>query len=304
MHYTLHQLKIFQKIAEVGSITKAAEELHLTQPAVSIQLKKLQEQIEIPLTEVIGRKIHITDFGRKMAEVSSKIIEDMDLIQDTVNQYKGLLTGKVKFSCVSTGKYVLPYFLRSFMDNYPAVELEIEVTNKLNVIDSLETNSCDFALVSVLPENQDLNAIYFGQNVLQLVGSSTLNDVPNKPDDLNHCTLIFREYGSATRNAMENYLSSHGIKGYKRIVLQSNEAVKQAVNAGLGYSIMPLIGLKNELANGSIRRIPMDDLPIVSQWNLVYNKDKRLTPAAEKLIEEIENHRQEVVEKHFRSYLD
>jgi DNA-binding transcriptional LysR family regulator len=304
MHYTLHQLKIFHKIAEVGSITKAAEELHLTQPAVSIQLKKLQEQIEIPLTEVIGRKIHITDFGRKMAEVSAKIIDDMDLIQDTVNQYKGLLTGKVKFSSVSTGKYVLPYFLRSFMDHYPAVELEIEVTNRLNVLDSLENNSCDFALVSVLPENQDLNAIYFGQNVLQLVGSSSLKEAPKSPEDLKDKTLIFREYGSATRNAMENYLNEKGIRGYKRIVLQSNEAVKQAVNAGLGYSIMPLIGLKNELANGSIRRIPMEGLPLVTQWNLVYSKDKRLTPAAEKLIEEIENHRQEVVERHFRSYLD
>lgn len=304
MHYTLHQLKIFHKIAEVGSITKAAEELHLTQPAVSIQLKKLQEQIEIPLTEVIGRKIHITDFGRKMAEVSEKIIDDMDLIQETVNQYKGLLTGKIKFSCVSTGKYVLPYFLRSFMDNYPAVELEIEVTNKLNVVESLENNLCDFALVSVLPEHMDLNTLYFGQNVLQLVGSSTLDEVPEKPEDLNKHTLIFREHGSATRNAMEKYLSQYGVTGYKRIVLQSNEAVKQAVNAGLGYSIMPLIGLKNALANGSIRRIPMEGLPIVSQWNLVYNKDKRLTPAAQKLIEEIESHRQEVVERHFRSYLD
>jgi len=149
MNYTLHQLKIFLKIAECKSITKAADQLHLTQPAVSIQLKRLQDQFEIPLTEVIGRQLYVTDFGQQILEVSKRVLSEAEVIKTTIDQYKGFLTGKIKISVVSTGKYVIPYFLQAFMEKYPGVEMIIDVSNKNRVVQSLVQNESDFSLVSV-----------------------------------------------------------------------------------------------------------------------------------------------------------
>ena len=299
MNYTLHQLKIFLKVSDCQSITRAAEELHLTQPAVSIQLKKLQEQFELPLIEVIGRQLYTTDFGEQIAKASRRILSEADSIKHTIDQYKGLISGKVKIAVVSTGKYVIPYFLRSFMDQYPGVEIYIDVSNRGKVIEGLVNNESDFSLVSVLPEQVAVHSIELMENRLFLVGSSSDDHVIKRPKDLEKLTLIFREQGSATRKAMEEYLTSHNIKVGKSIELVSNEAVKQAVNAGIGFSIMPLIGLRNELATGSMKIFPVKDLPIITNWNLIYNRDKRLTPATSELVNYMAENKQQIVDQHF-----
>lgn len=304
MHYTLHQLKIFLKVAECQSITKASEELHLTQPAVSIQLKKLQEQFEIPLTEVVGRQLYTTDFGKTIAERSRIILEEADSIRYTIDQYKGLLYGKIRIAVVSTGKYVMPYFLKSFMDQFPGVEISIDVSNKNRVVEGLIKNESDFSLVSVLPDDLDLNKVELLENKLYLVKSSEFGSPIKRIKDLEKETLLYRELGSATRNAMEKYLNTHDVKVNKRMELVSNEAIKQGISAGLGLSIVPLIGLRNELANGSMEIVPMKDLPIVTNWNLVYNKGKKMTPAQETLIRYLEQNKVKLTEKHFSWTLD
>ena len=159
MNYTIHQLKIFVKITEKGSITRAAEELHLTQPAVSIQLKNLQEQFDIPLIEIIGRKIHITDFGNEIAEVSKKILAQVEEIKHKKFAYKGLFYGKLHISVVSTGKYVIPYFLADFHATHSGIDLKIDVTNRSEVLNSFKNNDSDFSLVSVMPESQNYERI-------------------------------------------------------------------------------------------------------------------------------------------------
>ncbi|MEO9483935.1 MAG: LysR substrate-binding domain-containing protein [Ekhidna sp.] len=299
MHYTLHQLKIFLKVSDFQSITKAAEELHLTQPAISIQLKKLQEQFELPLTEVIGRQLYVTDFGREIAIRSRRILEEADGIRYTIDQYKGLLTGKIKISVVSTAKYVIPYFLKDFMDRYPSVEISIDVSNKNKVMEGLHKNESDFSLVSVVPDNLDVCKVELMENQLNLVGSVEYEGKIKKPKDLEKVTLLFREEGSATRNAMENYLESKNIKVGKSMELVSNEAVKQAINAGLGVSIVPLIGLRTALAREDITLYPLSGLPMTTRWNLIYNKGKALTPAQGELIKYMEDNKERLVEKHF-----
>ena len=299
MYYTLHQLKIFLKVTEYQSITKAAEELHLTQPAISIQLKKLQEQFDLPLTEVIGRQLYITDFGNEIAARSRRILDEADGIKYTIDQYKGLLTGKIKISVVSTGKYVIPYFLKGFMDKYPGVEISIDVSNKNRVIKEMHRNESDFSLVSVVPDDLNVYTIELMENQLNLIGSIEYESKINKPKDLEKVTLLFREDGSATRNAMQEYLKSKIIAGSKSMELVSNEAVKQAIIAGLGVSIVPLIGLRSALANEHIRIYPLAGLPITTRWNLIYNKGKSLTPAQQKLIEYIEENKAQLVEKYF-----
>lgn len=299
MHYTLHQLKIFLKVADYQSITKAAEDLHLTQPAISIQLKKLQEQFELPLTEVVGRQLYVTDFGKEIALRSRKILDEAEGIKYTIDQYKGLLTGKIKISVVSTGKYVIPYFLKKYMDTYPGVEISIDVSNKNKVIEGLQRNESDFSLVSVVPEGLHVHSHELMDNQLNLVGSTEFEERIKTPKDLEKVTLLFREDGSATRNAMESYLEKYNIKVGKSMELVSNEAVKQAIIAGLGVSIVPLIGLRTALANERIKIYPLKGLPMLTRWNLIYNKSKALTPAQKELILFIEKNKSDLLEAYF-----
>jgi DNA-binding transcriptional LysR family regulator len=301
MNYTLHQLRIFLKVVELGSITKASEQLYLTQPAVSIQLKKLQDQFDIPLTEVIGRKLYITDFGKEIAIRSQRILDETDGIKYIIDQYKGKLTGKINISVVSTGKYVIPYFLKKFMDAYPAVEIAIDVSNRNRVIQGLHNNESDFSLVSLMPEDIKVESIPLMENHLFLAGSTVSSDSEKikRPKDLEKVTVLFREEGSATRKQMEEYLRYNNVNVANSMELVSNEAVKQAVNAGLGYSIVPLIGLRSALINENIQLIPVKGLPIVTEWNLIYSKHKRLTPAHEALIEFIQSHKTQIVSEYF-----
>ncbi len=303
MHYTLNQLKIFNKIAECESITKASEALFLTQPAVSIQLKKFQEQFSIPLTEVIGRKLYVTDFGREIAEAVKNILAEVDKIEYKENMHHGFLTGKLTLSIVSTAKYVMPYFLAGFTNKYPAVELKMDVTNKSNVITSLEKNEVDFSLISILPEKLNLNKIDLLQNKLYLVGKSRETKKKlNSRKLFNEQPIIFREEGSATRNLMEKYLQANNLSVKKSITLTSNEAVKQAVIAGMGYSIMPLIGIRNEIRNGELEIIPLKGLPLITQWNLVWLTDKKLSPVAEGFRQYLIENVSKVVEHEFLWY--
>ena len=299
MNYTLHQLKIFLKVAEYQSITKAADELHLTQPAISIQLKKLQEQFDLPLTEVVGRQLYVTDFGKEMMIRSRRILEESDAIRYTIDQYKGFLTGKIKISVVSTGKYVIPYFLKSFIDRYPGIEISIDVSNKNKVIEGLNKNKSDFSLVSIVPDELKVKRVELMENRLYLVGSSDYNGQIKKSKDLEKVTLLFREEGSATRKEMIEFLEKNKVTVRKSMQLVSNEAVKQAVNAGLGFSIVPLIGLRTALKNENMRVYPLKGLPLITQWNLIYSQGKSLTPAQQALIDFIEENKNQLVEEHF-----
>ena len=304
MNYTLNQLNIFLKIAQTGSVTIAADELHLTQPAVSIQLKNFQEQFDIPLTEVVGRKIYITDFGREIAEAAENIINQVHAINYKTLAYKGQLAGRLKISVVSTGKYVLPYFLTDFMKQHSGVELLMDVTNKNKVIDNLENNEVDFVLVSVLPEGLNIEKLDLLQNKLFLVGRNiegTGKDIQTK-ELLAHIPLIFREKGSGTRQSMESFIERKNIQVFKKMELTSNEAVKQALLAGLGYSIMPLIGIRNELHNKELQIIPIKGLPIISNWSLVWLKGKKLSPVAKSFLTYLMQEKTQIVHDKFSWY--
>jgi len=301
MHYTLHQLQIFLKITQTKSITKAAEELHLTQPAVSIQLKNLQDQFEIPLTEVIGRQLYVTDFGAEIAVAVEKILEEVYAINYKTLAYKGQLTGRLKLSVVSTGKYVIPYFLSDFLKQHEGIELKLDVTNKEKVIESLEKNDIDFALVSVLPDKLQIEAIELMQNKLYLVGGSqnTEHLKENTHQILEELPIIYREQGSGTRYTMEKYISLHNLKVRKKMELTSNEAVKQAVVAGLGYSVMPLIGIKNELINGELSIIPVKGFPLSSVWNMIWLKNKAFSPVATAFLDNLQKEKARIIHEKF-----
>ena len=301
MNYTLNQLRIFLKVVQTESVTKASEELYLTQPAVSIQLKNFQDQFDIPLTEVVGRKIYITDFGREIAEAAENIINQVHAINYKTLAYKGQLTGKLKISVVSTGKYVMPYFLSQFMKENAGVELNMDVTNKYKVLESLENNSVDFALVSILPSTQNIEKLDLLQNKLYLVGSEKVTSKKGNStkEIFENLPLIFREKGSGTRQTMEKFFSENNISVLKRMELSSNEAVKQALLAGLGYSIMPIIGIKNELQNKELEIIPIKELPITTTWSLIWLKGKKQTLVSAAYLEFLKKEITNIVQSKF-----
>ncbi|MBF2709856.1 LysR family transcriptional regulator [Flavobacterium soyangense] len=304
MNYTLNQLQIFLKIVQTQSVTKASEELHLTQPAVSIQLKNFQGQFDIPLTEVVGRKIYITDFGREIAEAAENIINQVNAINNKTFAYKGQLTGKLKISVVSTGKYVMPYFLADFMGQHPGVELLMDVTNKNKVVKSLENNEVDFALVSILPTKLNIQKLDLLQNKLYLVGNTTKKfekGIKTK-DIFKELPLIFREKGSGTRQTMENFIERNDVSVLKKMELTTNEAVKQALLAGLGYSIMPLIGIKRELHNDELQIIPVQGLPIKTIWSLIWLKGKNHSPVCVSFLEYLKKEKEHIVQDKFNWY--
>ena len=295
MNYTIHQLQIFLKVIETQSITKASQELFMTQPAVSIQLKKLQDQFEIPLTEVLGRQLYITDFGREIAVIATRIIQELENINYKTQAFQGIITGKLSISAASTGKYVIPYFLSEFLEENKGIDLLLDVTSKTKVLDSLTKNEIDFALVSVLPDKLNIEEEVLIENKLYLLGNHK-ERVDNKP-------LIYREPGSATRMSMEAYFASRGGPKRKQMELTSNEAVKQAVIAGLGYSIMPLIGLQNELLNGQMHILEAEGVPIKTEWRLIWLKGKKLSPVSLAYLDFVRAQKKKILIENFDWYL-
>ena len=300
MNYTLHQLQLFLKIVEKKSITKAAAELHLTQPAVSIQLKNFQDQFDIPLTEVFGRQLYITEFGLEIAQIAQRISSEIAAIDYKSLAFKGILSGKLKIAVVSTGKYVMPYFLINFIQKYPNVDLEIEVTNRKKVLESLKNNEVDFALVSVLPDDFTVDSETLIANKLFLMGKNHCNFDTSIPKEVfSKIPMLFREEGSGTRLVMENYFKNNAINCKIKMQLTSNEAVKQAVVAGLGFSILPVIGCKNELKNQELQIVNVSGFPIQSEWNLIALPNKKMAPVAQTYLQFLQKEKQHIIAANF-----
>ena len=304
MNYTLSQLHIFLKVTQTRSVTKAAEELHITQPAVSIQLNNFQKQFEIPLTEIVGRKLYVTDFGKEIAEAAENIIDQVNAINYKTMAYNGQMTGKLKLSVVSTGKYVMPYFLSDFINKNKGIQLQMDVTNKTSVIKSLEKNEVDFSLVSILPNTINVEKIDLIQNKLYLVGKDNVKIKSKKSlaKFFEEESLIYREKGSGTRQTMESFLKNNKIPVTRKMQLTSNEAVKQALLAGMGYSFMPLIGIKNEIMNESLRIVELKDTPVKTMWSLIWLKGKKHTQVASAFLKALEEEKEKIKKNKFDWY--
>lgn len=304
MHYTLNQLQIFLKICETQSITQASEALHLTQPAVSIQLKNFQDQFDIPLTEIVGRKLFITQFGYEIAASAKKILEEVYAINYKTQAYKGQLIGKLQIAVVSTGKYVLPYYLSGFLNRHDTLDLEMDVSNKVKVLERFQANTIDFALVSILPEHVQYEKLELLETRYYLMGRSDLTPSLEKSGKINFekIPLIYREKGSGTRQLMEKFIEQKRISVHKKIELTSNEAIKQAMLAGLGYSLISISGLKNEVLNGTLKPLSIKGLPIRKTWCLIWPKGKKHSPVANAFINYLKLNTARINAEHFNWY--
>lgn len=303
MNFTLHQLKIFMVVAEKKSITRASLELHMTQPAVSIQLKNLQQQFDIPLTEVVGRQLYVTDFGWELYRIAEKILEEVDAINYKTQSFQGMLSGKLKIAVVSTGKYVMPYYLKGFISTHPNIDVLMDVTNRSKVIASLENNEVDFSLVSISPDTLQVAEEVLMPNKLYLTTANSKEFPIKKVTAKNifeNMPLIYREEGSGTRMKMQQYFSDTHIIPTVKLELTTSEAVKQAVMAGLGCSVLSLISMKSELKQKELMIIPVKGFPIKTNWTLIWQPKKKFSVVAQAYLDYIRAHKQAIYQQHFK----
>lgn len=291
MNFTLHQLKVFLKVAEKDSVTEAAGELNLTQPAVSSQLKLLQNQVGLPLTEVIGRKIHITDTGREFAELAKEILLKTEELDERMTSKKGKVSGKLKLSVVSTGKYFVPPILAEFKKAYPEVKISLDVSKRGESEAALLDYEADFMIATSSSSLDAYSKIDFLPNPLVLTGPASPVDfeLPRQGKVnaklLKELPFIYRERGSGTRKRMDKFLDQEGIDPDISMELVTNEAVKQLILAGFGVSFLSIYSMRLELEHKELQIIEHSKLPLKGQWSLVWLKGKKHTPATQAFLD-------------------
>lgn len=283
LHLTLRQLKVFEAVARQRSFSRAAEELFLTQPAVSMQVKQLEESIGLPLFEQMGKKIFLTEAGQELFHYSRVIAEQLEEMEGVLSRMKGLEQGRLKITVVSTANYFAPQLLASFCQRYPKATINLDVTNREVLLQQLANNETDMAIMGQPPEGQDLSTESFMENPLVVIASPghVLAGQRHIPvQRLAGETFLVREVGSGTRSAMERFFQEHGIELHTGMVMSTNEAIKQAVQAGMGLGIVSLHTVALELETRRLAILDVDSFPIMRHWFVVHRQNKRLLPVA------------------------
>lgn len=283
---TLRQIEIFLKVAELNSIGRASDALCLTQPSVSIQVKKLSEAIGLPLYEVIGKRLKLTEAGREVEIAGREIFEAMNRLNEAINNLKGVQSGTLSISVVTTAKYFLPYVLAPFCDLYPNIEVELHIGNRDTIVDRLKNNEDDLYFFSELPNDLDIAAYPFLPNPIAVVASKKHRLAKHKKlawGDIKGERFLMRESGSGEMIKVQEYLNNRRIKLGDVMTIESNEAIKHAVMANMGISIMSAYILSNSDTDGLIQ-LDVVDFPLMSQWEVVHLKNKQLSSVAQKFL--------------------
>jgi LysR family transcriptional regulator, low CO2-responsive transcriptional regulator len=283
MHTTLRQMKVFQIVAEQLNYTRAAKVLHLSQPAVSMQVKQLEDAVGLPLFEHAGKKILLTEAGREIYQYARTIFQTFREMEEVIAAMKGLGTGHLNLAVASTVNYFAPRLLAAFSRNYPGIDLHLDVTNRQRLIGLLKNNEIDIVLMGLPPEDIDLEFEPFMENPLVVIAppGHPLQKVSNIPvQRLSEEVFIMREEGSGTRLAMERFFAEQHIDISTGMQMTRNEAIKQAVRAGMGLGVVSLHTIELELVTRRLVVLDVEGFPLRRHWYMVYRKGKRLSPAA------------------------
>ena len=283
IHATLHQFKVFEATARHGSFTRAAEELYLTQPTVSMQVKQLTKALGLPLFEQIGKRLYLTDAGRELYSTCQDIFDKLDQLEMRVADLKGMKQGHLKLTVITTAKYFVPRLLGPFCQQYPGVDVSLIVTNHERAIDRLADNQDDLYVMSQLPEHIDVKAHPFLENPLVVMAPKNHPLAQQKNISIEQLAgepFIMREPGSGTRKAVQALLDDHGVDVKVRLELGSNEAIKQAIAGGLGLSVLSCHTLTSEGDTGELTILDVNGFPIERQWYVVHLGSKQLSIVA------------------------
>jgi DNA-binding transcriptional LysR family regulator len=284
MNITLRQLRIFEAVARHGSISRAAGDLLLTQPAVSMQVKQLEDQIGLPLVDQIGKRLCLTEAGQELRIHAARINAQVVDLSAAMDQFRGLERGVLRLAVVSSAIYFLPKLIATFARQYPGVRISLQVVNRDAVLTALSDNQADLAITGQPPDHADTKAQHFMDNPLVVIAA------PNHPlaetgpiaaGRLEDETLLLREAGSGTRATIERHFAANKLVYRPGCELSSNEAIKQAAQAGLGIGIVPAQTIELELETRRLIILPVEGFPIMRQWFVLQRRDKRPSGAAQ-----------------------
>ncbi len=284
MHITIRQLQVFNAVAKHLSYTRAAEELHLTQPAVSMQIKQLEKSADLPLFEQIGKKIYLTEAGQVVLDHAQSILAKLGSIRNDIEQLKGIDGGRLRVCIASTVNYFATRLISKFSQAHPNVQISLDVTNRQDLLKQLETNEPDLVLMGRPPSSADLSSQAFMNNPLVIIAN------PHHPlagkkkipiTKLNNERFVLRESGSGTRGAMETMFNEYSIYPKVSTQLSGNEAIKQAVEAGLGLALVSFHTVDLELKAKRLVTLDVEHFPIKKNWHIGHRSGKKLSATAQ-----------------------
>jgi DNA-binding transcriptional LysR family regulator len=281
---TIRQIEVLDAMSREGSVTGAAKALHLTQPAVSMQLRQLEEMLEISLFEPVGRGLQITEPGRELSVMATEVLLRLDDIARAARELRGVRRGRVRLGVVSTAKYFAPRLLAQFLKAHAGLELKLNVFNREHIIEQLQSYAIDLGIMGRPPEGGNLVGTPFAPNPLAIIAApshrlSLANQIA--PEELEREPFIVREPGSGTRIAMDRFFADSGVTVNTVMEADSNETIKQSVMAGIGIGMLSLHTVRLELAAGRLVTLRVAGLPLRRQWYVVHSRLRRLTPAAD-----------------------
>ncbi|WP_448572172.1 LysR substrate-binding domain-containing protein [Trichothermofontia sp.] len=289
IHATLHQLKVFEAAARHGSFTKAAEELSITQPTVSSQVKQLSQSVGLPLFEQIGKQLYLTEAGKALLTTCQSVFEELDNFEMKVADFKGTRQGRLRLAVVTTAKYFIPRILGAFCEQYPGIDISLQVTNHEQMVQRMINNEDDLYILSQPPTDLDLTSQAFLENPLVVVARADhplahAKDIPIAC--LNDEPFIMREVGSGTREAVQELFDRHGVTVKVRLELGSNEAIKHAIAGGLGMSVLSKHTLITEAAmTHELTILDIQHFPIKRRWYVSHLAGKQLSVIAQAFME-------------------
>lgn len=284
MNVTFRQLRIFLSVAELGSITAAARASHVTQPTVSMQLRELADSVGLPLYEVIGKRLFLTQAGEELATTARTMVGEWSDFGQRIDALKGLRRGSLRIAVVSTAQYFIPRILGRFCSSHPEVDIALEVLNRDGVVQRLRANQDDLYIMSMPPGDIEIEKQVFLSNPLVVVAPDSHPMAGQSRIELASLAqerFILREQGSGTRLACDAHFAACGFQPIVRLALGSNEAIKQSVAGGLGLAVLSTHSLGEHMGDDSLATLDVAGFPILSRWYTVHLKGKRLSPMAQ-----------------------
>ncbi len=279
---TFRQLQVFLTVHQCGGYSKAGDQLGLTQPAVSSQIRQLESALEMPVFEYVGRKLYCTAAGEKLLECIQVMFEQLNILQTDLAALKGQVAGDLNVVAVSTAQYVVPYLLSDFLALHPAVNVQVQVVNRAEALRRLNDNKAHLVIMGIVPEGRPFASLPFLDNELLAV-AATKHPIHQQQGltvrDFLSAGLLLREAGSGSRLALELFCQDNRLSLTPKLELGSNDAVKHGVLAGLGVAVLPKLSILAELKLGLLQEVKLEGFPIHRSWSAVYPSGKHPTPS-------------------------
>ncbi|MEZ5535298.1 MAG: LysR family transcriptional regulator [Thiolinea sp.] len=289
-HATFRQLQVFECIVRHGNFTKAAEELHLTQPTVSMQMKKLSDALGVSLFEQIGRQVYLTEAGQALYEGAENILSNLRVVEEQISHLKGMSGGSLHMTVISTAQYFMPAVIKDFTRQYPEISIAMRVGNKEQLVERIQKNRDDFYILGQPPEGLNVKTTRLVSNPLFMAtrADSPLAGRKLRLQDLRGETFLMRESGSGIRAHIERVFAEWGYEPQRKMVLGSNEVIRLALLEGMGTAVLSLPTLYQELEKGELVVLDVENFPIHRNWYLAYPTGKILSPVAKAFIRVLE----------------